>query len=198
MDMESKDRDINMPKPQRQPEAGPVSADDCRCSGEALGSEIEKLAHERDEWKSKAEDYWDQFLRARAEMENFRKRTERDIQQRIGRGKSDLILSLLDVLDNFDRFLAAGEKDATENEDSGFAAFFKGAQLIQRQILDVLAREGVEPIEDPVGQTLDPHYHEAVFAQDGGGEHGTIVQEIQKGYMYNGNVLRPSRVKVIR
>ena len=47
-------------------------------------------------------------------------------------------------------------------------------------------------------QALDPHYHEAVFAQDGGGEHGTIVQEIQKGYMSNGKVLRPSRVKVIR
>jgi molecular chaperone GrpE len=239
-----KDMDVNIPKPGRQAEVGPVGEGDRGCSkgnddgapnkcccctredkdgpqasgkaaeadaseeafvettceddGDAISAELKRLARERDEWKSKAESLWDQFLRARAEMDNFRKRTERDIQQRISRGKSDLILSLLEVLDNFDRFLAAGEKDATANEDSGFAAFFKGVQLIQKQILDVLAREGVEPMESPVGKALDPHYHEAVFAQDGGGEHGTIVQEIQKGYMSNGKVLRPSRVKVIR
>ena len=125
MDMDGKDMDINVPKSHRQPEVGPVSADDCRCSGEALGSEIEKLAQERDAWKSKAESYWDQFLRARAEMESFRKRTERDIQQRIGRGKSDLILSLLDVLDNFDRFLLPVKKRQLKMKTLGLQHFSK-------------------------------------------------------------------------
>ncbi len=174
------------------PGAGP------EVSGEAVNETIQALIVERDEWKSKAGDYWDRYLRAMSEMENFRKRTERDIHSRVNRGKSELILPLLDVLDNFDRALAAGEKGANEDKDGGFKAFYDGVALIQRQILDVLAREGVEPIEDPVGKAFDPRYHEAVAAQEGGGEHGTIIQELQKGYMYQGEVLRPSRVKVIR
>ncbi len=165
----------------------------------ALEEELERLTRERDEWKTKSEENWDRFLRAKSEMENFRKRTQRDIHERVKRGKSDLILSLLDVMDNFDRFLAAGQdKSSRENEDSEFASFFKGVLLIQRQILGLLAKEGVEPIDNPVGKAFDPNFHEAVFAQDGGGEHGTIVEEIQKGYTYGEHVLRPSRVKVIR
>ncbi|NLC14775.1 MAG: nucleotide exchange factor GrpE, partial [Firmicutes bacterium] len=156
------------------------------------------LTLERDQWKSKAEDYWDRYLRARSEMENFRKRTERDIHRRVNRGKAELILPLLDVLDNFDRALAAGEKNAEEDRDGAFKAFYDGVVLIRRQILDVLAREGVEPMEDPVGKPFDPEYHEAVFAQEGGGEHGAIVEVFQRGYMYKGEVIRPSRVKVIR
>lgn len=165
---------------------------------EALNEVIQALTLERDQWKSKAAEYWDSYLRAMSEMDNFRKRTERDIHTRINRGKSELILPLLDVLDNFDRALAAGEKNAKADQGSGFKAFYDGVALIRRQILDVLAREWVEPIEDPVGKAFDPKYHEAMFAQEGGGEHGTIVQEFQKGYMYKGEVLRPSRVKVIR
>ncbi|HHY12804.1 MAG TPA: nucleotide exchange factor GrpE [Firmicutes bacterium] len=205
--MDNKDRDSAMPGRNRQSEVGPVGEEDCsrpkdgceeaiKCRGN--GDAIQALTLERDEWKSKAEDYWDRYLRARSEMENFRKRTERDIHNRVNRGKSDLILPLLDVMDNFDRFLASGEKGMKDDQNSGFAAFFDGVVLIQRQILDLLAKEGVEPIDDPVGKVFDPNYHEAVFAQDGGGEHGTIVQEVQKGYTYQGQVLRPSRVKVIR
>ena len=166
------------------------------CS-EGLGLDVEQLIQERDEWKSKAETYWDQFLRARAEMDNFRKRTNRDFHDRVSREKAKLILSLLEVLDNFDRFMSAAEK-SLEGGDSEFASFYKGIEMIQKQIIDLLEREGVTPIESPVGKRFDPYYHEAVFAQDGGGEHGTIVEEFQKGYMLDDTVLRPSRVKVIR
>jgi len=158
---------------------------------------LEKLAQERDEWKSKAETYYDQFLRAKAEMDNFRKRTDRDFHDRVNREKAKLIRSLLEVLDNFDRFMEAAGK-TLDDDDSEFAAFYRGVELIQKQIMDLLLKEGVEPMESPVGEKFDPYYHEAVFAQDGGGEHGTIVEEFQKGYMYKGKVLRPSRVKVIK
>ena len=77
-----------------------------RICSEGLGLDVEQLIQERDEWKSKAETYWDQFLRARAEMDNFRKRTNRDFHDRVSREKAKLILSLLEVLDNFDRFMA--------------------------------------------------------------------------------------------
>jgi len=165
---------------------------------EKLDETIQALTLERDEWKAKAEDYWDRYLRAMSEMDNFRKRTERDIHRRVERGKSELILPLLDVLDNFDRALAAGEQNAKDGQDGTFKAFYDGVVLIRQQILDVLAKEGVQPIEDPVGKMFDPRYHEAVAAQEGGGEHGTIIQELQRGYMYKDQVLRPSRVKVIR
>ncbi len=175
-----------------------IPADDTTSSIDELKQKIVDLTAQRSEWQAKAEDNWDRYLRARSEMENFRKRTERDIHNRINRGKSDLILSLLDVMDNFDRFLSAGEKNMQSAQDSGFQAFFDGARLIKRQILDLLMKEGVEAIENPVGKTFDPALHEALFAQEGGGEHGTIIEEIQKGYTYKGQILRPSRVKVIK
>ncbi|QUL98118.1 MAG: nucleotide exchange factor GrpE [Candidatus Fermentithermobacillus carboniphilus] len=160
--------------------------------------EIDSLTKERDEWKSKAQAIWDQYLRARADMENFRKRTERDIEDRVRRGKADFLLNFLEVVDNFERFLSAGEKTLAGREDSGFRAFVKGVEMIYRQMMDLLSKEGVVPIECPVGKQLDPQYHEAVMTQDGGGEHGTVVEELRRGYLYRGNVLRPSRVKVIK
>lgn len=163
---------------------------------ELAREEIARLSEERDSWKSKAENLWDQYLRVRAEMDNFRKRTERDIQDRINRGKAEFFARVLEVVDNFDRFIQATEKSMAENET--FKGFFQGVTMIHKQLLDILAKEGVVPMECPVGKMLDPYYHEAVMVQEGGGEHGTIVEEIQKGYLYQGQVLRPSRVKVIK
>lgn len=167
-------------------------------ASDELNDKLAALVLERDEWKSRAENNLDSYLRARADMENFKKRTERDIHLRISRGKAGLVLSLLEVLDNFDRLLSVGEQSLIGDEGAAVAPFVDGAALIKRQILTVLAREDVEPLDDPVGQMFDPNYHEAVFAQEGGGEHGTIVEEIQKGYTYQGQVLRPSKVKVIK
>lgn len=163
-----------------------------------LNERLEAVVLERDEWKSRAEDNWNSYLRARADMENYKKRTERDIHLRISRGKSGLFVALLEVLDNFDRLLSVGEQSLKSDEGAAVAPFVDGAALIKRQLLAVLAKEGVEPLDDPVGQIFDPNYHEALFAQEGGGEHGTIVEEIQKGYAYQAEVLRPSKVKVIK
>ena len=150
------------------------------------------LSAERDAWAAKAQAAHDQFLRARSDLDGFRKRTERDLEDRITRGKADFILSLLEVLDNFDRAL-----DAAQNSSAG-GAFIKGVDMIRRQFVDALQREGVELIPSPVGQPMDPNLHDAVAAQEGGGEHGTVTDELRKGYLYKGTVLRPTRVRVIR
>ena len=201
MPLNNEDKDLHKAKKRKEKKASSeVPCDEGvpeEICSEGLELDVDKLIQERDEWKSKAETYWDQFLRARAEMDNFRKRTNRDFHDKVSREKAKLILSLLEVLDNFDRFMAAAEKNL-DNGDSEFASFFKGIEMIQKQIIDLLEREGVTPIESSVGKKFDPYYHEAVFAQDGGGEHGTIVEEFQKGYMLDDTVLRPSRVKVIR
>ncbi|HHY44495.1 MAG TPA: nucleotide exchange factor GrpE [Firmicutes bacterium] len=160
-------------------------------------SEIERIASERDTWQSKATALFDQYNRVRADFDGFRKRTVRDFEDRLIREKGEFIRELLEVMDNFERFLKASEKGLASG-DKNFEAFHKGVVMIERQLMDVLLREGVTPIESPVGKPMDPEYHDAVAAQDGGGEHGTVVEELQTGYMYKGTVLRPTRVKVIR
>ncbi len=162
------------------------------------GEQVAALAGERDTWQSKATAIYDQYLRAKSDFDGFRKRTERDLDDRLTRGKADFLRALLEVLDNFERFLDATEKSGLEGGERGFDAFFRGVAMIERQLMDALLKEGAEPIENPVGKHLDPEFHDAVAAQEGGGEHGMIVEELQKGYVYKGLVLRPSKVKAIR
>jgi molecular chaperone GrpE len=159
---------------------------------------LSQVTGERDTWQSKATALFDQYTRAKADFDGFRKRTERDFEDRLTRGKADYLRSVLDVLDNFDRFLAASGKSGPEAGDKSFDAFYKGVSMVHKQLVDTLVREGVEAIENPVGKQMDPAFHDAVAAQDGGGEHGTVIEEIQKGYVYKGLVLRPSRVRVAR
>ncbi|MGE5579505.1 MAG: nucleotide exchange factor GrpE [Bacillota bacterium] len=166
----------------------------------ALAASVEQvsaLTAERDTWQSKATGIYDQYLRAKSDFDGFRKRTERDFEDRLSRAKADYLASMLDVLDNFDRFLSAAEKSGQAGGERSFDAFFKGVSMVYKQLLDVLAKEGVEVIENPVGKQMDPALHEAVAAEDGG-EHGTVLEEIQKGYMFKGLVLRATKVKVAR
>ncbi len=160
--------------------------------------EFEALEQERDMWRSRFEEAWDQFLRTRAELDNYRKRTERLFEDRLNRDKADFLRDLLEVMDNFDRFLEAANSSGQVQGDCAFESFLTGVTLICRQLADLMKKEGVELIPCPVGTQMDPTYHEAFQAQDGGGEHGTVVEELQKGYLYKGLLLRPTRVKVIR
>ncbi len=74
----------------------------------------------------------------------------------------------------------------------------KGMAMIRRQLTDALQKEGVEPIPSPAGQPMDPNLHEAVLAQEGGGDHGIVLEELLKGYLYKGLLLRATQVKVVR
>lgn len=134
----------------------------------------------RSEAEAKAKENWDQFLRARADLENYRRRIERDLELMVRRGKRDMVLRLLDVVDALER--------ATEWEGS--------AELITRQLLKVLADEGVKPIEC-AGQPFDPAVHEAVDVRtDPAVGAPTVTDVLQKGYTWEGEVLRPARVRV--
>lgn len=160
--------------------------------------QLAELASWCDTWRSKATAIHDQYLRAKADMDGFRKRTERDFEDRLVREKSDFLRELLEVADNFRRFLSAAEKSGADDGERGFDAFVKGVIMIEQQFMETLRKEGVEPIESPVGRQMDPAFHEAVAAQEDGGEHGTVVTELQRGYVYKGLVLRPTKVKVVR
>lgn len=160
--------------------------------------EFEILAAERDSWKKKAEDIFHQYSRLKDDMEGYRKRSERDLEAKIIRSKSEFIRGFLGVLDNFGRFLEAAQAPLGEVSQESFASFVKGVTMIEQEIRELLRRDGLEKIQSPVGAMFDPLFHEAVSAQEGGGDHGLVVEELQSGFTYKGEVLRATKVKVVR
>jgi molecular chaperone GrpE len=134
----------------------------------------------------------DLLLRKAAEFDNYRKRTERERREQADRSVSDLLLELLPVLDDFERALNADV--GRESVD----AYRQGVELIHRQLLDLLKRRGVRPI-DAVGTAFDPYLHQAVTTEVvEGGRDGEVLEEFRRGYMIGERLLRPAMVKVAR
>lgn len=127
------------------------------------------------------------YTRLAADFDNHRKRTERQQRELIARAGERLICDLIPVLDSFEHAL----ESAAENP-----GVVKGVQLIREQMLAVLRREGLEPIE-ALGKPFDPQLHEACsFAETDGEPENTVVKEIRRGYILAGKVIRPSMVQV--
>jgi molecular chaperone GrpE len=144
--------------------------------------------------EKEAKENYDRYLRAVAELENFKKRAARDKADIIKYGKEDLIKDILPFLDSLDRALSHAE-----SAESGDVQSFKsGIALIQDQLLCCLKKHGVEKI-DSVGENFDPNVHEALM-QMNSAEHrdNQIVSEMEKGYLLNGRLIRPSRVCVCK
>ncbi|RJQ09227.1 MAG: nucleotide exchange factor GrpE [Bacillota bacterium] len=166
-----------------EPEAGGLSPEAGAQAAEARAEAAEARANEA---AAKAAENWDLFLRARADLENYRKRVERDLELMVHRGKKSLLFRLLDVADALDRA-------ASFEDDGGERA---GAAAILRQLHKAFAEEGVTPI-DCVGKPFDPAFHEAVdVTLDPSVTEPTVVEELQRGYLLGDEVLRASRVRV--
>jgi len=160
---------------------------------EELARQLEQLRAQLAEAEAKAQENWDLFLRTRADLENYRRRVERDLAAMVRRGKKGLVLRLLEVMDALDR-AAAWEEQA--EGDSASRPVSGGVGPIRRQLLKVLADEGVSPVEC-VGKAFDPALHEAVdVTVDPSAEGPTVTAELQRGYLYEEEVLRPARVRV--
>jgi molecular chaperone GrpE len=132
----------------------------------------------------------EQLLRITADFENLKKRVDRTREAVERHAAAQLVSRLLPVLDNFERALSAArqvERDAT---------FQDGIGLIFRQLLDELRKEGLVAV-DTVGEPFDPELHEAVATTEGSGlPANTVVEELQRGYLLHGRLLRPALVKV--
>lgn len=136
---------------------------------------------------SQADDYRDRYVRALADFENFRKRTEREKQDFFRHALANVVRDILPVLDNFDRAL-----DHAEQGDD----FHKGVLLIYKQLFDVLQRHGLKPI-DEANVHFDPNIHEAVVREENESVPShTVVEILQKGYFLQDRLLRPALVKV--
>ena len=135
------------------------------------------------------EKLYDRFLRKQAEFENLRKRTEKEKQEFYDFALSSFIKELLPVLDGLDRGLFAHEGETVESCK-------KGMELILKQLRDVLASAGLQPIR-AIGTIFDPNYHQAVVSEENGNlAENEIIEELQRGYTFKDRLLRPSMVKV--
>jgi len=144
---------------------------------------LRKKAAERD-------DYLDRLQRAKAEYSNYQKRVLRDHEESRKFASQDLVTDLLPVLDDLDRALEAGRQNPEAD------ALIAGVEMVRTHMVQALARHGVEELTS-VGEPFDPSFHEAMM-QHQTTDHppGTVMMEAQKGYTYNGRVVRPSKVVV--
>jgi molecular chaperone GrpE len=140
-------------------------------------------------------DYKDKLLRALADMENLRRRTDREVADARAYGVSSLARDVVGVADNLRRALDAAGESATTAEGPA-KALHEGVELIERELLKVLERHGVKRF-DPQGVKFDPNFHQAIFeVPDANVAAGSVAQVIQPGYMIGERVLRPAMVGV--
>ena len=164
---------------------------------EALTDEVEALREEVDGLKAEREELNERLLRKAAELENVRRRMDREKKRRHVAGKETVLESMLEVLDDFERSLdAAQDLDVSEDPESAYETLKGGVEMVYRKFQDQLQSLGVEPIEAE-GQPFDEQLHEAMMRQPSDDvEPGNVLQEVQKGYTMGDRVLRHSRVVV--
>ena len=140
--------------------------------------------------EKKAKECADQLLRLRADFDNAKKRLEKEKADAIKFANEKLLVEILSVMDNFDRAMTS----LAEGHDAGQVR--KGLEIAQDHLHRVLERHGVETVKS-VGAPFDPNLHEAVaVVQETEAKNGSIVDEVQKGYLLNGRLIRPSRVRI--
>jgi len=158
----------------------------------AKRDQVEELMVKLQEADEKAAENYDKYVRAIAELDNYRKRAAREKADAIQYGNENLLRDILPLVDGMDRAL----EHACNSED--FDAFRKGLKLLQGQLLGCLQKHGVEMI-DTAGKGFDPHIHEAMMqVESAQHEDSQVVGEFERGYLLNGRLLRPAKVSVCK
>lgn len=138
----------------------------------------------------------DKLLRALADMENLRRRTEREVADARLYGISSFARDILGVADNMRRALDAVGPELRATADAGVKALVEGVELTERELLKSLEKSGIKKIE-PLGEKFDPNIHQAMYeVPDASVPAGSVVQVVQPGYLINERVLRPALVGV--
>jgi molecular chaperone GrpE len=152
---------------------------------------VDRLEQLLDGERKRAEDYLTRLSYLQADLENFKKRFDRETEQIKNYCTERLVIQLLDVVDELE--LAVKNGEISTSPDS----LIEGVEMTLKKFRKVLEQEGVTPIESPEGKVFDPTRHNAVAVveQDDVAE-GTVLEEIRRGYMMRGKVIRPTIVKV--
>ena len=172
---------------------GEKTAEPAEAAGKAAEirvSEVDKLKKELEQEKNRSQDYLTRLKYLQADFENYRRRVERDFREQVQCGNEELIKNLLIVVDEFELATEACKK--SKNRKS----VLKGIEMVSGNLRETLKKEGLEQIE-ALGKPFDMTKHEAVAnVPDDTKPPGTVVEEIRKGFIFRGKVLRPSMVKV--
>ena len=146
-------------------------------------SEIERL-------KEELNGEHERYLRLLADFDNYRRRSERERSRAARSGKREIILALLDVLDGYDR--------ALQHMDDAPASIAEGLEALHRKFLGLLQAQGVTPML-ALGEVFNPELHDAIGLMESEElEPGTVAEEVQRGYRWGDEVLRPARVRVVQ
>jgi len=157
---------------------------------EVTSTEVETLKKELEEKTGLAEDYLSQLKYLQADFENYKKMVARERERYEMCATEELTKSLLPLIDNLEIAIAS----AKQNEDR--ASFVEGIELIYKDLMAVLGKEGLKPIK-AVGEKLDPYKHEVIMTVvDHGLPEDTVLEELEKGYTLGSKVMRTSKVKV--
>jgi len=159
-----------------------------------IAQEEDSNVEELDAAKSEdvEEDFKAKFFYLAAEMENFKKRSERERDNLLKYGNEKVLSNLIEVVDNLDRTVDAIAND----EDDKIKNIFIGIDMVRKQFLEVLKGSGLEKVE-ALGETFDPNFHEAMAQQPAEGKADQeVIQVFQPGYQLNGRLLRPAKVVI--
>ena len=137
-----------------------------------------------------SKDYKELYLRTLADFKNYKKRQIEEMEKIKDLIKGDIILKIIPIIDNFERAMCF------EMNDNNFESIKKGIEMIYKQFLNILEKEGVKQFSS-IGKKFDPSKHEAIgIAYDDSKEEDTILDEVEKGYYYKDTLLRPAKVIV--
>jgi len=140
----------------------------------------------------------DKLLRAMAEMENQRRRFEKEKQEAFEFGGFNFARESLSLLDNIDRAIISFQNDESLKNNKDLNKVIDGIEIVKKDLISIFKKNDIEPI-DCINKKFDPNFHQAMMEiEDNTKDHGTVLQEIQKGYMMKDRLLRPSLVGVAK
>lgn len=184
------------PKAAQNPEAGtpetrPDQQEAPHATESAPADKEPSLEDQLAATKQEADQFRDKFLRAHAEMENLRRRHTREREETAKFACESLLKGLIPVLDCFDKACAP-----QTGVDSGSKSYLEGVEMVHKQLLQVLAKHGLEPVR-AAGAPFDPNVHQAVMRVESDVDTETVKDEFARGYVLFGRLLRPAMVSVV-
>ena len=187
--LEEMQQEINAANADEADEAEEAASESAESENEETQEPQDEAAAQIEKLTAELKEKEDRVLRLQADFENFRRRTSKEKEELSAVVTQGMLKDMLPLLDNFERAMAAEAKDGE--------AFQKGVEMIFTQFTEILKKNGLEHIEVE-GQKFDPNFHQAVMrVQNADMEDDDIAQELQKGYMVKGRVIRPSMVQVV-
>jgi molecular chaperone GrpE len=179
----------------RRPDDAPAEHE---TAPESEATEEAKIAALVEALSKESAEYKDKLLRTLADMENLRRRTDREVADARLYGVSNFARDIVTVADNMARAMGALDAELREKADAGVKALLDGVELTERELLKALEKHGVRKFE-PLGEKFDPNLHQAMLElPDPSRPAGSVAQVIQPGYMIGERVLRPAMVAVAK